>query len=67
MNKQSICECLTSRDAPEPYKSTHPIRPKMNFYTVHEINKHELTCEKAQLIRDEILTQQSLDGPYPCD
>lgn len=69
MNIKSICECLTFGVDPEPYEYTHPIRPyKTSHIALRQvIDKHEFTCEKAQLIRDAIIAEQSLDGPYACD
>ena len=78
---QSICGCLVynSNPKPEPYPYTHPIRPMQLgysekyvknyvYYGIYmNIQNHELSCEKALSIRDDILSQQSLNGPYPCD
>ena len=65
MKVKSICGCVSYNMLTTPYPYTHPIR--INGMDNLDIQKHESSCEKALAIRDEILAQQSLDGPYPCD
>ena len=62
MKVRSICGCVYFENNPKPYPYTYPIRP--NNVGLIDVQKHELSCEKASSIRDEILEHQSLDGPY---
>ena len=65
MKISSICGCISYNGLIVSYPYTHPIRPASVDRL--DIQKHESSCEKALSIRDDILSQQSLDGPYPCD
>ena len=65
MKVKSVCGCIAYNGLTVAYPYTHPIKP--HNAGMLDIQKHESLCEKALTIRDEILSQQSLDGPYPCD
>ena len=68
LTMQSICGCLVynSNTTPESYPYTHPIRPMQLGYSeknvknyviygiVINIKNHELSCKKAQDIKDGI-------------
>ena len=65
MKISSICGCISYKVLTVAYPYTHPTRT--HNVDMLDIQKHESSCEKALSIKDDIASQQSLDGPYPCD